>query len=524
MHRNRLRPRALFTAGLLAVLCPSAPATLHAQTEPFPGLDAYVERAMKDWDVPGLSLALVRNDTVVFARGYGVREEGRPERVDENTVFAAASLTKSFTAAAAGILVDRGKLAWDTRVAELLPTFTLRDPWLTEHLTLRDLLTHRTGVERGDWLRHSGQNDRSGVLRRMRYLGSDAQFRGAYLYSSLMYLVAGEAIAARAGIPWDEFVRRELFAPLGMERSTTSVCQLPALGNLATPHERIGEAARPVVRLNLDNGAPAGSINTSAADMARWIRMELAGGVYGGRRIVSDTSLAEMHAIQLPMRIRKTTPDWYPGIRFLGYGMGWVVQDYRGEKLLRHSGWIDGFRSEVALLPGKGFGLVVLTNRGGDNNISDALRNHIVDRVLGAEPRDWSAQYLGQARDARRAQDEAKRQMYAARAAGTRPALPLAAYTGTYTDSLYGTAVVSQKNGALTVWLGPRNTARMTHWQGDSFLAPWDNPAYGEDVVKFTVGGGRATQMESNGLMFRRSSDLTATEPFATPTLRCGRA
>jgi len=511
-------------AGLLAALSPAAPASLHAQTEPFPGLDAYVERAMRDWDVPGLSLALVRNDTVVYARGYGVREQGRADRVDEHTVFAAASLTKSFTAAAAGILVDRGKLAWDTRVAELLPGFALRDPWLTEHVTLRDLLAHRTGVERGDWLRHSGQNDRAEVLRRMRFLGNDAQFRGAYLYSNLMYLAAGEAVAARAGVPWDELVRREIFAPLGMGRSTTSVCQLPGLGNVATPHERIGEAARPVARLNLDNGAPAGSLNTSAADMARWIRMELAGGVFEGRRIISDTALAEMHSIQQPMRIRKTTANWYPEIRFLGYGMGWVVQDYRGEKLLRHSGWIDGFRSEAALLPGKGFGLVVLTNRGGDNNISDALRNYIVDRVLGAEPRDWSAQYLGPVRDGRRSEDEAKRRMHASRAAGTRPALPLAAYAGTYTDSLHGTAVVAEKDGALTVWLGPRNTARMTHWQGDSFNAPWDNPAYGENLVEFTVEGGKPTRMETNGLKFRRESDRTTTEGYATPALQCGRA
>jgi CubicO group peptidase (beta-lactamase class C family) len=450
-----------------------------------------------------------------------VREQGRPDRVDEHTVFAAASLTKSFTAAAAGILVDRGKLAWDTRVAELLPGFALSDRYVTEHVTLRDLLAHRTGVERGDWLRHSGQNDRAEVLRRMRFLGMDAEFRGAYLYNNLAYLAAGEAVAARAGIPWDAFVRREIFAPLGMSRSTTSVCQLAGMGNVATPHERIGEAARPVARLNLDNFAPASAVNTSAADMARWIRMELAGGVYEGRRIISDTALAEMHAIQQPMRIRKTTANWYPEIRFLGYGLGWVVQDYRGEKLLRHSGWIDGFRSDAALLPGKGFGLVVLTNRGGDNNISDALRNYIVDRVLGAEPRDWSAQYLATVTVGRRAGDEARRQMHASRALGTRPALPLSAYAGTYADSLHGTAVVGVKNGALTVWLGPRNTARMTHWQGDTFLAPWDNPAHGENLVEFTVAGGKATQLESNGLKFRRESDRTTTEGYATAALQC---
>jgi len=245
---------------------------------------------MRAWKVPGLAIAIVRNDSVALARGYGVLEVGQPARVTDQTVFAIASLTKAFTAATAGILVDRGVIGWDTLTKSLLPDFHLRDAWVTEHITLRDMLVHRTGLASGDWLRLSGQNNRTEILRQMRLLDFDASFRSRYLYNNLMYLAAGEAIAARAGKSWDAFVREELFMPLRMQRTNTSVCALRDMGNVALPHE--WSKGRPVVvpRLNLDNASPVGGINSSVSDMANWLRMQLAGGEFAGKRILSHAS------------------------------------------------------------------------------------------------------------------------------------------------------------------------------------------------------------------------------------------
>ncbi len=495
-----------------------------AQAEPVPGLDSYVNEAMRAWNVPGLAIAIVRNDSIILSRGFGVLEIGRPARVTNQTVFAIASLTKAFTAATAGILVDRGAIGWDTLTSSLLPELRLRDSWVTEHMTLRDMLVHRTGLASGDWLGLSGQNDRAGIMRQMRFLDFDAGFRSRYSYSNLIYQVAGAAVSRRAGKSWDAMVREEIFVPLRMLRSNTSVCELRAMANVAAPHEMSKGQTVVVPRLNLDNVSPSGGINASVLDMSNWLRMQLGDGEFEGKRILSHASLAEMHRIQVPFPIRPASQARYPGVRFMGYGMGWSIQDYRGVKLLRHSGWIDGFRSEAALLPDQRTGIVVLSNRGNQelaNDLPDALRNWLLDRILVAPSTDWSGTLLQAARNNQRVDEEGRKKLYVTRRAGSGVPRSLSTYTGTYSDSLYGHAVVRADKGRLTLWFGPRHTAPLEYWDGERFMARWENPSYGEQMVEFGIENGLPARLESSGIVFRRKSGSTTTEGLASPSVSC---
>ena len=245
-------------------------------------IDAYVEAAMRAWEVPGVAIAVVRNDSIVLARGYGVRELGKSDRVTPNSLFAVGSTSKAFTAAALGILVDERKLSWEDPVTKHLPRFQLYDPYVTRELTIRDLLTHRSGLPRGDRLWHASGYDRAEVLRRVRFLPPSWSFRSAYGYQNIMFLAAGEVVTAVTGKSWDDFVRERIFVPLGMSRSVTSTRPLATMSDVATPHQSIDGTVRPVSWLNIDNVGPAGSINSSALEMAAWLRLQLGQGTCCG--------------------------------------------------------------------------------------------------------------------------------------------------------------------------------------------------------------------------------------------------
>lgn len=480
MLKRSWLPRAAPLAAALA-FAPPAP----AQEGPLQGFDAYVERALRDWEVPGAAVAVVRGDSVIFARGYGVRELGKPDRVDENTVFAIASITKSFTAATVGMLVDEGKVGWDQPVARHLPDFQLADPWVSREFTVRDLLSHRSGLERGDWLWHGTDYDRAEVVRCLRHLRPVGPFRTTYGYSNNMYIAAGQMVAAVTGKSWDDVVKERIFAPLGMTRSNTSVRDLPALDNVAAPHEKLQGRMRVVPPGNLDNEGPGGSINSSVMDMTRWIRLQLAGGAFGGRRLVDPATLREMQTPQTVMPITEAHHIYYPDVHFLSYGLGWEMLNYRGEKLVHHGGAFDGMRARLAMLPERDLGVIVLTNRGWGNLLAEVLRNRVLDAFLGAPARDWSAEYLAWSRKQEAESEAYERQVAAERIQGTRPALPLAGYTGTYADEAFGTGTVTLENGRLVMTLGPRHTAELEHWHHDTFRATWKNPALGWSLVTF---------------------------------------
>jgi CubicO group peptidase (beta-lactamase class C family) len=251
--------------------------------DPAATLDAYTAKAVRDWQVPGLAISVVKDGRVAFAKGYGVRELGRPGAVDTHTVFAIGSTTKAITAAALAMLVDEGKVRWDDPVTRHLPSFQTADPYITREMTVRDLLTHRGGLGNADYLWYESANPAAEVRRRIRLLRPAYSLRSSFIYQNVMYALAGDVVAAASGMPWEEFVRRRIFEPLGMSRTAATLREAEARDNVATPHDRIDGTIRPIRNASVDPVAPAGSIWSSVDDMTKWMRFMLDSGRKIGR-------------------------------------------------------------------------------------------------------------------------------------------------------------------------------------------------------------------------------------------------
>lgn len=495
--RNRVR--LLAVVALLSVLA-AAPA--RAQVEPLAGLDDYIMRALPDWEVPGLAIAVIRNDSVIHARGYGVRELGKPGAVDENTLFAIASTTKAMTTAALGMLVDEDRLDWDDRVSEHLPGYSLSDPFVTHELTVRDLLTHRSGIARSDNLWIAGPFDRAEVLRRARYLPPTSGFRSQYGYHNVMYIAAGELVGAVSGMSWDDFIAERLFEPLGMTRSTTRAAVVETRDNVAASHTNVNGSVRAVPRRNYDNIGGAGAVFSSVRDLAQWIRLHLNGGTYNGRRLLSPETMRELHMPQTVIRTDTATERMFPNTHLRAYALGWNVQDYHGRKLVHHSGSLNWTRTQIGMVPSEGIGVVVIANYG-SSNLQQALMYRVIDALLGLPERDWSGEYLELARRSRERSMSTPR---AERIEGTRPALELAAYEGTYTSELYGDMDVTLEDGRLVLEYAPDYVADLEHWHHDTFRATWRREGLGRAFVTFSLDRrARVVRMEVDGFgEFRR--------------------
>lgn len=466
---------------------------VRAQDSTLDGFDDYVIQALRDWQVPGLAIAVVKNDRVVFAKGYGVRGLGEPTPVDEKTIFAIGSSSKAFTAALVAMLVDEGKIKWEDSAARRLPGFELFDPYVTRELTVRDLLTHRSGLERGDLLWYGTALDRDEILRRARYIKPTWSLRSTFGYQNIMYLAAGQLTAKISGKSWDDLIRERLFIPLGMSSSSTSIRALKDRDNVATPHTKIASAfgvsagEAKVERIpwrNIDNIAPAGSINSNVADMAQWIRLQLGEGSYQGKRLLSSGAAKET---QTPQTIIRADPPWslfYPESRFIAYGLGWFLHDYKGRKVVEHGGNIDGMSALVAMIPEEKLGLVILTNLNG-TALPAALKYRIFDAYLGAQPRDWSAELLKTFKAFEDQGKAAEKKMAEARVKGTQPSVALEKYAGTYKNDLYGEAKVAHENGKLVVSYGTAFIGDLEHWHYDTFQAHWQNPTLSKTHLTF---------------------------------------
>jgi len=477
-----------------------AVSTVSAQQGPLRGFDAYATQAIRGWDAPGLAVAVIRNDSVVLARGYGVREQGRTDAVTPNTLFAIGSTTKAFTSALLGTLVDAGKLSWDDPVTRQMPSFQLYDPYVTREITIRDLLTHRSGLSRGDRLWSGSGMPREEVIRRVRFLKPSWGFRSTYGYQNIMFLTAGEIAGRLYGTTWDAAVQERIFTPLGMKRSVTSVNALKGMDDVASPHERIANVVTPVDWLNIDNIGPAGSINSSVTDMAQWVRMQLGQGTYAGRKVIEPRTIKEMHTLQMHTRPSETDEKLYPESHLTGYGLGWSLRDYRGLRMVSHGGAIRGMRAWVAMIPEKNLGVVVLTNMA-ESTLPIAIGMRVIDQHLTATPKDWSALYLTEAKAGRERALADQQKAQAARVAGTSPTLALDRYVATYADSMYGEIKVAKANEGLTVTFGPEFSGDLVHWHFDTFEAVWRNKAQGRGTVSFIVDSrGQVSALEIPGL------------------------
>lgn len=490
-----------FPALAQTVATAPAPATLSSPSTSaaLEGLDAYIETARQTWQVPGAAVVIVKDDKIVYAKGFGVREDGKPGKVDPDTVFAIGSATKAFTAAALGMLVDEKKIAWDGAVHDYLPSFEMDDPYVTRHATVRDLLSHRTGVVTNGNLWYGSGFDRKEIIRRMRFQTESIGFRNQFQYQNEMFIVAGEVVSSVAGTSYDSFIASRIFAPLGMRRSSTSVNALKGLANVATPHSLIDGKAVPIEYRVIDNVGGAGVINSSARDMAQWLRLQLGGGTFQGKQLIAPTTLAEMHTGQI-------VPRGGPGttFKFSEYGLGWGVQEYRGQKIVAHSGAIDGMQSMIAMIPEKKLGLVVLTN-GLRTVLGTAVELRVLDAFLGGPVTDHSAVLKKASDDAARA---AREKTPPPSATVAPPTLPLDRYAGTYSNVMLGDVVITLADGKLLL-ARPAVSAVLDHEDKDKFMARWKSPGqvviFGPTPVGFTFGAaGQITTLELGADKFAR--------------------
>ena len=439
-------------------------------------LKSIIEQARADWNVPGLCVAIVKDGHVVFSEGFGVRELGKPETVDADTVFAIASNTKAFTAAAIAMLEEEGKLKWDNQVQQHLPWLQMYDPYVSSELRIDDLLCHRSGLGTfsGDLLWWGTPYSPKEVLLRTKHLPAKGRFRATYGYSNLMFLAAGEVIREASGRPWPEFIQQRILEPVNMTRSVTSIKSLESLGNFASPHKPTPDKVTPIPWYNWDTMAAAGGIISSANDMAKWLRVQLDHGkIDDQHRLFSEASSHKMWSLQTILPLSATAQKRVGTTHFKAYGLGWMLSDYKGRKTVSHGGGYDGMYSQVMMVPEENLGVVILTNS--MTGISTALANTIVDEFLGGEKTDWLKQGLERDRNGRTAFYKRIKDATTAKAEGTQPSRELESYAGIFRCPLYGDATVSVEDDKLVLHLLPNAelVADLTHMQYDTWVIHW---------------------------------------------------
>jgi CubicO group peptidase (beta-lactamase class C family) len=408
-------------------------------------LREYISDRMTEWNVPGLAIALVKENEVIFEEGFGWRDADKKLPVTPKTLFAIASCSKAFTTTSIGILIDREKLDWDRPVRDYLPTFKLYDAYASANITLRDLVTHRSGLPRHDLLWYDTQFSRQELIERLPYLESSQQLRTKYQYQNLMYVTAGYLVEQVTDSSWEKFVRKEIFSPLKMNDSNFSVIQSQQRDNFALPYQKRSDRIERIPFLNIDAIAPAGSINSNISDLSKWLIFNLNKGKFNNNQIISETNLKQIHTPQIIISDRFVEYDevWYES-----YGLGWFIYPYRGHHVIEHGGNIDGFSALTLLLPQEKIGMIIITNLE-QTRLPTTIAYQICDRLLGLEEIDWNQRFKT-AEIKNKAEKQTKEQKRKSdRQEGTHPSHPLQDYAGDYEHPGYGRITIELKEEKL---------------------------------------------------------------------------
>jgi CubicO group peptidase (beta-lactamase class C family) len=477
-----------------------------APAAPSEAIDAIVQEALKFWHVPGVAVGIVQDDKVIYLKGHGLKEVGKKDSVTPDTIFPLASCTKAFTTTAMAILVDQRKMNWDDPVRKHVEFFHLSDPSADALVTLRDLVTHRTGVGPHELLWYRSPWSQEEIIRKIGKVKLDYPFRSGFRYQTTMFTTAGWAVGRASRSSWALFVPDFVLDPLEMNNTFMSTAGVPASPDHAFPHRLKQDGKIEVIPwYRMDNPEPAGSINSCARDLCKWARFQLGDGTFGGKRLVSAKNLEETHTPQNIIPLEGKAREMNPDTLQMSYGMGWVIQDYRCHLLVSHAGAIDGFRAHITLIPKKKIGIVLLNNLH-QTNMNLALSNNIVDLLLGLPKKDWNA-YIGeQTRKDEAAAREHLLEREKSRKPGTKPSLPLEEYAGSYEDPAYGTATVSLENDNL-VWKWSTFSNKLEHFQDDTFTI--QNDLLGNPRVQFILSEGKIFGLKVMDVMdveFKKSS------------------
>jgi CubicO group peptidase (beta-lactamase class C family) len=445
------------------------------------GFDAVIEKAINDFKVPGLAIAVVKDGAVIYAKGFGQRDQEKNLPVTPKTLFAIGSCTKAFTTYVMGTLVEEGKLVWDAPVRTYLAGFRMSDPIATESITPRDLVTHRSGLPRHDMVWYNSKLTGTDFIPRLAHFDFTEPLRSKFQYNNMMFLVAGYLIEKIDGRPWEQAVRKRIFEPLGMSGSNFSVADSQKADDFAVPYDEQEGKVRAIPFRDISNVGPAGSINSNVLDMARWVAVHTHAGKLDGKTITSPAMLAELHAPQMAIGRPSEKKEVSPA----SYALGWMVETYRGHRRVEHGGAIDGFTAETCLFPDDGMGIIVLTNKNG-TPIPGLIVNHAADRLLDLKPIDWLGEGLDRRTKGLAAEKEAKTKKESVRRSGTQPAHAIEEYAGDYEHAGYGPLAIELRDGRLvSVYNGIE--APLDHWHFEVFNAPKaaNDPALAELNLKF---------------------------------------
>lgn len=474
--------------------------------------DAYAHVALKQWEVPGAGVAVVKDGKVIYLKAFGTRDLNTGAPANTETLFSIGSTTKAMTAVCLGMLVDEGKLGWDDPVMKYVPEFQLYDPYVTRELKVRDLLLHNSGVGNTDYLWGSMNIPGDEILRRMRMVKPTYSFRGGFIYQNIFYIAAGAVIKQVSGQTWHDFIQARIFKPLGMTRTATKLKNIKD-DNYTKPHYRVNGKIQVIDYTNDDEVGPAGSIWSSIADMSKWTLCMLdsskypstgSGQVAGGRLLKAST-WAEMfkpHTIVTASQFyptqRLTRPNW------MTYGLGWFQHDYKGHKINFHTGSLAGLIALHAQLPDASLGYFFLGNFD-HAEVRHALMYKTFDLFSLGGSRDWSTDFKALYKEQDNRQEAEIARLEGLRVKDTRPSLNLADYAGTYSDPLYGTVEVMVTGTRLHINMNNVENATLDHWNFDTFYGPWEKAWYGKVVAQFFINPfGKAERVSIDGAEFKK--------------------
>jgi CubicO group peptidase (beta-lactamase class C family) len=454
-------------------------------------LDTYVEKALTGWQIPGVAVLIVKDGKVIVAKGYGYLEEGKPEKVNENTLFMIASNTKAFTGTAMAMLEQEGKCSLDDRVQKYLPGFKMKDPWVAEHLTLTDVMSHRIGMEtfQGDFMYWESELNSDQVIEKFGMLTPLYDFRTKWGYCNAGFLIAGKCLEKITGMTWDRFIQDSIINPLDMKRTLVLTAGVDKAENICAAHTLVNGKLQVIPRCRIDNLAPAASISSSVNDMSHWIIAELDSGRYDGRQVIPWKAVRKA---QYPKSIIRRTGHPFNKAHYSLYGMGWELQDYEGREMVSHTGGVDGFVTSVTMIPEEKLGVVVLTNTDA-NALYEALKWEIVDAYLDLPYRNYSEFFLryfklGVEKDIEMVtswQDSVRMKLPAP--------VKLSKFEGKYTHPVYGYAKLESKGDFLLLTLEhhPDLTAKLEYIGNNRFLCTYSSPMWGIKVFPFVVENGK---------------------------------
>ena len=483
---------------------PATPSVPLQRKNPFAELPAQAQHMLTAWQAPGMAIAVVQDHQVVFLSGFGQRRKGNPAAVDSHTRFAIASLTKTFTAAVVGMLAEEGKLRLDAPIKESLIGFTLQDPVATEQLSLRDILSHRSGIDESADLLWSGTGyDRNEVLRRLREVPQAAPLRSQFSYSNVMYVLAGERAASASGQSFESLIRSRILEPVQMTESGFGIPTAPD-GNIASPHTQRNAVITPIAPRILDNIAPAAGLYASATDLSRWLQVWLQRGRIEEKQVLNTTLIDAMMTPQTLVGLRPWAKALYPQSHFLAHGFGWMLQDYRGQMVVWNTGGIDGFSCTLALLPEEKFGVAVLTNVPW-TGLPEAMAFHLIDSWLGSTGKDWSGIRLKMSKDSR-ARQQAAQTAQQGQQTTTTFAIPTERFVGKYLSPLLGEALITASKDGLRLRIAKSLTGKLSPWQANRLRLQFDDAELGAAMATFTTspdGFVQALSLEEHGTFTR---------------------